>query len=578
MKKQILLGYEIKTGKKVDVPLTHLVVTGITQESGKTTTLEALIKRSGIKAVVFKTKIGEKGFSEGTVIPPYFKERFDWEYVLDLLQSLRKEQMKFEKGWIIRLCKKADSLLSLSQNIKLILASDEQAKELFGKKLRDIDRNVLSILDAYLDKILPELQVSRFSNILELHDGVNIMDLERYTDEVASLIIKSVLDSVLKEFKNTIVVIPEAWKFIPQDSGNPCKGSVTSFIRQGATNGNYVWIDSQDITNTDKAPLKQISTWVLGYQSEINEIKRTLDQISLPKKKKPKPEDISQLPLGHFYATYKDFTRKVYVQPTWLDKKTAIKIAKGKLDVEKVKRPDKLVPFKIEAVPEKIEKLPRPSMIDLEKIKNVEKKVIELRTDTFDKFTQMQQMISNLSAELLKIKSMPKQEINLDEIVSIVLQKMPMQQTMPVNEEEIINKIMSRIPKLGMTTTYQVAPLEKLKKDFLEEAKDNLLSVISTLDDKQKIMLKWIEQKGTNSTKKDIFYNCFGKSATSGGTYTSLVKGLTDMKQKEIIKIDTHNRVYPYLKQRIEQLISQYGATEQEIMQVYNHILMEMLK
>jgi len=273
MKKQILLGYEIKTGKKVDVPLTHLVVTGITQESGKTTTLEALIKRSGIKAVVFKTKIGEKGFSEGTVIPPYFKERFDWEYVLDLLQSLRKEQMKFEKGWIIRLCKKADSLLSLSQNIKLILASDEQAKELFGKKLRDIDRNVLSILDAYLDKILPELQVSRFSNILELHDGVNIMDLERYTDEVASLIIKSVLDSVLKEFKNTIVVIPEAWKFIPQDSGNPCKGSVTSFIRQGATNGNYVWIDSQDITNTDKAPLKQISTWVLGYQSEINEIR-----------------------------------------------------------------------------------------------------------------------------------------------------------------------------------------------------------------------------------------------------------------------------------------------------------------
>jgi len=577
MKKQILLGYEIKTGKKVDVPLTHLVVTGITQESGKTTTLEALIKRSGIKAVVFKTKIGEKGFSEGTVIPPYFKERFDWEYVLDLLQSLRKEQMKFEKGWIIRLCKKADSLLSLSQNIKLILASDEQAKELFGKKLRDIDRNVLSILDAYLDKILPELQVSRFSNILELHDGVNIMDLERYTDEVASLIIKSVLDSVLKEFKNTIVVIPEAWKFIPQDSGNPCKGSVTSFIRQGATNGNYVWIDSQDITNTDKAPLKQISTWVLGYQSEINEIKRTLDQISLPKRKKPKPEDISQLPIGHFYATYKDFTKKVYVQPIWLDKKTAIKIAKGKLDVEKVKRPDKLVPFKIEAVPEKIEKLPRPSMIDLEKIKNVEKKVIELRTDTFDKFSQTQQMISNLSSEILKMKSMPKQEINTDEIVSLVLQKVPMQQTMPVNVEEIVNKVLARVPKLGMTASYEVAPLEKIRKDFLETTKTKILADIGTLDEEQKKILKFVETQGKGCNQSMILTKCLFLSATSGGTRSRISGKCREMANLEIMRMDKNAVCYPNLKDRIKSLLGTHQASDQEIDQVYNHILAEML-
>lgn len=38
----IKLGYEIPTGELVEIPLKHLAVTGQTQESGKTTTLEAV--------------------------------------------------------------------------------------------------------------------------------------------------------------------------------------------------------------------------------------------------------------------------------------------------------------------------------------------------------------------------------------------------------------------------------------------------------------------------------------------------------------------------------------------------------
>jgi len=572
MKKQILLGYEIKTGKKVDIPLTHLIVTGITQESGKTTTLEALIKRSGLKAVVFRTKIGEKGFSEGTVIPPYFKERFDWEYVVDLLESLRKEKMKFERGWIVRLCKKADSLLSLHQNIKLILASEEQAKELFGKRLKDLDRNVLSVLDAYLDKILPELQVSRFSNTLDLRDGINIIDLERFTEEVASLIIKSVLDAVLKEFKNTIVVIPEAWKFIPQDSGNPCKLSVISFIRQGAANGNFVWIDSQDITNTDKAPLKQISTWILGYQSEVNEIKRTLEQISLPKRKKPKAEDISQLPIGHFYVTYKDFTRKVYVQPIWLDKKTTIKVAKGKLDVEKVKRPDKIAPFKVEPI--KLEKATVP-IIQLKAIKDVEQKIIQTRTDFFDKITQIQEMIKNLSTQILQLRS-TKQEISSDEIVSLVLQKMPMQQSIPINEDVIIAKVLEKVPKMGVTTSYTVAPLEKLQKDILEETKQKLLTEISSLNDEQKKILKYVEASGKAISFSEITEKCLMKSI--GGPSLQKTRDLCkDIGAKGLLNTGYgHGKVAPRLKDEVKRFL--FNATDQEVEQVYNHVLMEMLK
>src|SRR5439155_524367 len=125
----------------------------------------------------------------------------------------------------------------------------------------------------------------QFSQTLDLVEGLNIIDLERFArdSEVQSLIIASVLEDVLYNHKNTVVIIPEAWKFIPQERGNPCKLAVVEFIRQGATNNNFIWIDSQDMSGVDKEPLKQISEWVLGYQSEKNEVKHTLDQIPLPK-------------------------------------------------------------------------------------------------------------------------------------------------------------------------------------------------------------------------------------------------------------------------------------------------------
>ena len=45
--KSIHLGYEVGTGRAVAIRVRHLAVTGPTQESGKTTTLEALVRRSG---------------------------------------------------------------------------------------------------------------------------------------------------------------------------------------------------------------------------------------------------------------------------------------------------------------------------------------------------------------------------------------------------------------------------------------------------------------------------------------------------------------------------------------------------
>lgn len=54
----IKLGYEVGSGQEVNINLSRLIATGITQLSGKTTSEEALIERSGKQAIVFKTKIG----------------------------------------------------------------------------------------------------------------------------------------------------------------------------------------------------------------------------------------------------------------------------------------------------------------------------------------------------------------------------------------------------------------------------------------------------------------------------------------------------------------------------------------
>jgi type IV secretory pathway VirB4 component len=59
----IHLGFEVPTGTAVEIPLRHMAVCGQTQEAGKTTALEALITRAGVRALTFITKRGEASFT-----------------------------------------------------------------------------------------------------------------------------------------------------------------------------------------------------------------------------------------------------------------------------------------------------------------------------------------------------------------------------------------------------------------------------------------------------------------------------------------------------------------------------------
>lgn len=568
-KNKIRLGYEVGSGKEISISPSHLIVTGLSQLSGKTTTLESLIKRSNRKAIVFRTKVGEKGFLSGTIIPPYFKDRSDWQYIESLVEATMKEKLhRDERANIIKLSKQTSgkSLLEFKKKV------DQRLQE---KKIGKWEENVLTNLQAYLDIVVPKLQSITFSNELELVEGLNIIDLERFSrdGEVQSLIIRSVLEEVLYNRKNVIIVIPEAWKFIPQNRGNPCKIMVEEFIRQGATNGNFIWIDSQDMAGVDKTPLKQISEWILGYQSEINEVKHTIQQIPLPKNQKPKSEDIMSLGKGIFIYASRDLTTKIYVQPFWLDDNRSIKIAKGKLDLDKIDVPETITPFKIAV---KQESSTQQERIDFQETsKRFNKELIEMRTDFFNKIEDIQQQMNKLNGEIFNIKN-SSQNQNEEELITKVLQKLPQNpSSSTVDINSIINQVLQRIPKSG-NIVYEVAPLEKIQKDFLEETKQKVLGEVEKLSQNAKRMLKYLEARGQGIKTSELVEKCFFMK-TGGGATNKVSEASLELRTYELIKKDSAGWHRPNLKERIKGMLETHNASEQEIENLYQHILMEML-
>jgi hypothetical protein len=331
-KSQTLLGFAVTSGEPVSVPLHHMVVCGLTQMSGKTTTLEALIERSGLVAIAFRSKRGEEGFEGGQRIAPYFREQFDWEYVQDLLEASLQERMKFERSWIIQACKGARSLDQVHANVRKSL-----------EKARGLSLSVYTNLNAYFEKIMPELLPLRRSDFQRLwtlsdqlaHEAKTkgrrlfVMDVSEFRLEVQSLIVRSTIADISEGTMPAVIVLPEAWKFLPQSRGNPAKRAAERLVREGAASGKFLWIDTQDITGCDKTILKSIDVWLLGRQRERNEIRRMLDQI--PAAAKPKPQDIATLPLGQFFACFGRQVVRTYVVPAWADPDAARRCAKGEI-------------------------------------------------------------------------------------------------------------------------------------------------------------------------------------------------------------------------------------------------------
>ena len=311
------LGFAVGTGHAVVVPVQHLAVTGQTQASGKTTTLEALVARSGLRAIAFVTKRHEGSFrGEHQRIPPYFRERADWQFVQSILEATMREKMRFERAWIMRASKGAKTLADVHRNVRRLM-----------DKAKGLSADVYLTLDHYLEIVVPQIERLDTRFTMSLATGLNVMDLSDYTTELQSLVIRSVLEWVYDHGRDVLTIIPEAWEFIPQARGSPVLLAAEQLIRKGGAGGNFVWIDSQDIAGVHKNVLRSVGVWILGVQRETHEVKRALSHIT---GKKPSVDDVMTLERGQFFVCHGRTVVKTYVQPQWMSESLARLVALGK--------------------------------------------------------------------------------------------------------------------------------------------------------------------------------------------------------------------------------------------------------
>ena len=151
-----------------------------------------------------------------------------------------------------------------------------------------------------------------------------------------------------------------------------------------------------------------------------------------------------------------------------------------------------------------------------------------------------------------------------------------MKRLAPVNEEELVLRILSRLPKT-QAAVYQVAPLEKIKNDFLEETKQKILVDISKLTPEHQRIIKFVEAAGKGVALADLVSRCFYLSATSGGSRQKVLNLCKDLDAMQLSRRDKNSTVYPRLKDRIKDLLQFHGATEQEAYQVYQHVMARLI-
>jgi hypothetical protein len=328
----VLLGFEVGSGEPVEIPIGHMAVTGQSNVSGKTTTLEGVVSRCGLTAIAFLTKRGEGSFRVAQPIAPYFKDRTDWLFISSLLEAIVSEKLKFQRSEIIKLCQDYSGPEGSWKQPKT-LADVEKNAETALLKARGIAARVYTELFEYLRTLVPQIETLPYSKKLQLHRGLNVMDLTPYDFALQALVVRSVLEWIKDKATKTIVVIPEAWKFAPKVRRSPVSMAAEELIRQGAALENFIWCDSQDLAGVSAVLLRQVTVWLFGVQRDAREIERTLDHIPADFEK-PTRADIATLGRGEFIVAFGTELRRVYVQPAWMTGVHAQAIARGEESVD----------------------------------------------------------------------------------------------------------------------------------------------------------------------------------------------------------------------------------------------------
>jgi hypothetical protein len=377
----IKLGYEKGTGEEVSIPYTHSFINGITRH-GKTESLKALLSRMGeeYKALIFDVKTPPDYEGIGSEIPIYLEESTDPSTVKGLLESFSGEDVKYQFSELIQVCEEGDNYKDILNRVNEWMDKED---------VHPVEEKKLQVLRYLLKRLVSNLEDVVISDDLVLDNRINVMPLHTVDRIVHQLAVSSSVRWVLEKEKNTIMVLDEASRFIPQKkrgggSNPPAKSEITRTIREGAARNNWMWLSDQTITGTDKEPLKQVHVWILGKQREKNEADRVKDQI--PVKTSISRNDIMTLPKGHFITGSEEGAPITYVQPSWLSEDKAEKVALGEIPIENLEEfePEVSKTNKVERLEQELQETNK-ELQDLRNKLDKKNEIIAEKNETIDK-------------------------------------------------------------------------------------------------------------------------------------------------------------------------------------------------
>jgi len=325
--------FSVPSGEPVTIEPFNYTIAGQTQFSGKTTLLKRLATWAagqGFKVLVFDTKdTGEEYGGFGRKTPVCMRETTDPFVLIGLLESIFRRRLTRYYATLTRVTEGAEDFDDIIQ----------KARELESKTRSSWLKDACRVLYDLLERLKAETRKVETVQELQLQDGINRMAINDFSLEAQQLIIKNAFEDALRKYKrNLILVLDEAYKFIPQGYSSAATQSIMRVITQGGRTRLYTWIATQFLAVTNKDPLKACPFKFLGTQDHITEVKHTLDLVPEAKGRFT-TDDVMKLKVGHWILVRKrpPDVRIVYSAPVGVPVEEARKVAMGELSPEQVR-------------------------------------------------------------------------------------------------------------------------------------------------------------------------------------------------------------------------------------------------
>jgi hypothetical protein len=321
----IFVGYEIGVARPVEIPIFHMLVTGQTRLSGKTTALKALAKKAaaeGFKVLVLDTKTNQADYTDfGEEVPVCLRQTTDSLILLGLLESI------FQR----KITRYYSTLTEVTENAKTFVDVIQNAEALKAKTRVGFVKDACASLIDLLKRLLIQTRRVQTTTDLQLPYKINRMSINAFDVQSQQLIAKTVFEEALHKYKKLIIVLDEAYKFLPQKWSSACGRAAQDYVTQGGATELYLWMSTQFLATTSKDTMKTMAIKLLGTQDHDTECQHTVDLVpsDIARNQRVNKEFIMHLKLGHFVVVTKEWVKVAYACPETADQRECQQVALG---------------------------------------------------------------------------------------------------------------------------------------------------------------------------------------------------------------------------------------------------------